>query len=145
MEAGQRRLEYTRRMNSPHHSQYRAEFADVIVPAVEHYLEASFDRDDRRLVGFSDGAEWVYDYFSDYPDFARYAIALSPGGGIPDDVAPCSLNSCGMIFTGAGLQEEGFLQNARGVENVLSKAEWNVSFLERNSGHSPATWGPMFI
>ncbi len=141
-----RPLEYLKNRESPQYNLYRERFSDKIVPSVEAFLGYRKGRVGRRLVGFSDGGAWVYDYFVDYPSFAKAAIALSPGGGIPKSLPPCSNQEfCGLIYIGGGTQEPGFLANAKGVFERLQHSGWEANFEELNSGHSPSTWGPILL
>lgn len=123
---------------------YQNSFSNIIVPTIEKKLNFDKGSPGRVLIGKSNGGSWALNYSLDNPDFTCNILVLSPGGKVPS-IEPTDTNDCRHYFVGVGRYEGSFTIKANSIVESLKGAQFQVQNKVRQSGHSFASWTPIFL
>lgn len=100
----------------------------------------SRDRQDRAVIGWSQGGQFAFWAGVLRPDVFSVAIPLSPGGPLPDDLPMVAEGPRARFFLSAGRYEPGSLRNGRKVEQLLRNNRYQVSADYPPAGHFQDHW-----
>lgn len=125
--------------------EYQRFFLDELMPQVERQYPAATRRDERLLLGLSNGAAWSAYTAAQHPDLFRGAISLSVGLTSPEPMPAGNAQFHQQYYVVRGTLEEGFAEAQRYLVQSLHDMGMEVKAVERPAGHEPAYWSEELV
>ena len=119
----------------PRAEEHQRFFADELTQWASEHFGASTQREDRAVLGFSNGASFARDAGYRRGDKFGWVMAYSPGRGPIRTVEEIDLPRARFRFA-AGHYEPGFLLSSELTHNVLSEAGYDSRFTLFTTGHT---------